>query len=538
MSDEIVPEREREIVGTSGAVRDRYRRFFGGFDNSKSIAHSSSTSKFKKQNLHLNRFRINPASLLYASIVPLVCFVLYILDVWIGYTLLYTWISLQVLAVEIIIVLLRDKNGRLSFFAMSKSDLVLCALLLFIYTVITANICLDLIPENSLAQVIVYPNFLTDSQCQQLILAAEDTAAAPTYSSQRGWQTNRHKYYPTTDLPLYTIRRHNISSADGRSSVDLVQWLNRSVISSRIFPILRRQYKLSGRYELSMQDAFLVKYDATSKGLQRHLSTHIDSSQLSFNIALSSPFPSESRSAAAAPTKPNFDEKNKNLRVHNKEFFKKAALTTNASYTDLLPSEGFLSGGTHFTLLDLTYRSERGSLLLHPSRVYHAGMEIDAGKRYILVGFVQVRHPSLWSSLWRKFGAVARCMVLQVANSTVTEPPETVTETAVDDSGVAFVQQASSTLTFDGCRTWLWVYGYELYVVYKEIFLRPSTSIGNIALKVTVFLLCVFLVVLGTSICMLCCLYPGDEDFADSSTDGTTLDRSTNNVSSRKNRAE
>lgn len=51
---------------------------------------------------------------------------------------------------------------------------------------------------------------------------------------------------------------------------------------------------------------------------------------------------------------------------------------------------GFLSGGTHFTLLDLTYRSERGSLLLHPSRVYHAGMEIDAGKRYILVGFVQV----------------------------------------------------------------------------------------------------------------------------------------------------
>jgi hypothetical protein len=40
-----------------------------------------------------------------------------------------------------------------------------------------------------------------------------------------------------------------------------------------------------------MQDAFLVKYDATSKGLQRHLSTHMDSSQLSFNIALSTPLP-------------------------------------------------------------------------------------------------------------------------------------------------------------------------------------------------------------------------------------------------------
>lgn len=186
-SNEIVPE--RDVVTSSGAVRDRYRRFFGGFDNSKSsIVHSSSTSKFKKQNLHLKRFRIHPASLLYASIIPLVCLVLYIFDVWVGYMLLYAWISLQVLAVEIITVLLRDKNGRLSFFAMSKSDWLLCALLLFIYTVMTTNICLDLIPENSLAQVIVYPNFLTDSQCQQLISAAEETAASPTYSTQRGGQ--------------------------------------------------------------------------------------------------------------------------------------------------------------------------------------------------------------------------------------------------------------------------------------------------------------------------------------------------------------
>lgn len=187
MLNENIPERDRDNRETvsSGAVRDRYRRFFG-FDSKPANAHSSGASKFKKQNLHLNRFRIRPASLLYASIVPLVCLVLYILNIWIGYSLLYAWFSLQVLVVEIFTVLLRDKNGRLSFFSMSKSDWVLCALLLFIYSVITANICLDLIPENSMAHVIVYPNFFTIPQCEQLISAAEEAVAAPSYSSSRG----------------------------------------------------------------------------------------------------------------------------------------------------------------------------------------------------------------------------------------------------------------------------------------------------------------------------------------------------------------
>lgn len=72
------------------------------------------------------------------------------------------------------------------------------------------------------------------------------------------------------------------------------------VIAGRIFPLLRRHYQLSPRHELSMQDAFLVKYDASSKGLQRHLSTHMDSSQLSFNIALSTPLPPDPRVTAAS----------------------------------------------------------------------------------------------------------------------------------------------------------------------------------------------------------------------------------------------
>jgi len=61
---------------------------------------------------------------------------------------------------------------------------------------------------------------------------------------------------------------------------------------------------------------------------------------------------------------------------------------------------------------------------------------------------------------------------------------------------------------------------FHVLLICREIFIRPSKSVGNIILKVMIFVLCIFLVVLGTSIIMLCCLYPSDDD----STDLETLD--------------
>eukprot|EP01037_Dinobryon_pediforme_P022198 gene22198-23269_t len=200
-----------------------------------------------------------------------------------------------------------------------------------------------------------------------------------------------------------------------------------------------------------MKDAFIVKYDATAKGFQRHLSTHQDSSLLSFHIALSSPRstgdllpdarqaprqsqslrsslkpPSNSSSSSLSPPQPQAS-----LSEETKEKERERGKETEQQ-------EGFLSGGTHFTLLDLTYRPDRGSLLTHPSRVYHAGAEIEGGRRYLLVGFVQVRHPDLLSSFWRKYGAVARCMSLReqaASNSTGTKASslQSATHTAQGD---------------------------------------------------------------------------------------------------------
>jgi len=271
---------------------------------------------------------------------------------------------------------------------------------------------MDLFRENMTANVYIIPNFISVLQCKQLITAAENMVSVGTKISSLGWQTSRHKYYPTTDLPLYSIANHSITTENGQQ--DLVLWLNHSIIEGKIFPLLRKQFSLSNRDELYMQDAFIVKYDALTNGAQRHLSTHQDSSLLSFNIALSPPLPISTKavieSGNVADISKNIRSKatgGRHLHIHNKS-------------EDMYSIDmGFTQGGTHFTLLDECFRPEQGSLLTHPSRVFHAGVEIDYGKRYILVGFVQLqRYPYTKSLFWRKFGAVARCMKVNVANST------------------------------------------------------------------------------------------------------------------------
>jgi hypothetical protein len=208
------------------------------------------------------------------------------------------------------------------------------------------------------------------------------TASLPSAAAYHGWQTNRHKYFPTTDLPLYTIRNHSVQTSSG-DRADLVEWLNHSVVEGRVFPLIRRHYSVPLNQELYMQDAFIVKYDAATPGAQTHLSTHQDSSLFSFTIALSSPAALSSRSRR---------------RVD--------------SFTPPESEQPFEGGGTHLTLLDEVLRPRKGSLVLHPSRVYHAGASITAGRRYLLVGFVQLRGTP-WTWEWRRFGRLARCMAVQ-----------------------------------------------------------------------------------------------------------------------------
>ena len=117
----------------------------------------------------------------------------------------------------------------------------------------------------------------------------------------------------------------------------LAGWLNRK-LRDVIWPALAAQFAVREE-ELWLQDAFVVRYEPDG---QRGLAPHLDDSELSFNIALSDP-------------------------------------------------TSFGGGGTSFAAAAATLRPQRGQMVSHFGRVFHAGEPVTEGTRYILAGFVGAR---------------------------------------------------------------------------------------------------------------------------------------------------
>lgn len=102
--------------------------------------------------------------------------------------------------------------------------------------------------------------------------------------------------------------------------------------------LVKASYNLPDNIELNISDLFIVKYECSQ---QNYLELHQDGSFMSFNILLS----------------------------NNSDF------------------EG---GGTYFDD-GLTSKTEQGDLLIHSSKIKHSGKPITKGKRYLLVGFVNLQ---------------------------------------------------------------------------------------------------------------------------------------------------
>jgi hypothetical protein len=100
---------------------------------------------------------------------------------------------------------------------------------------------------------------------------------------------------------------------------------------------IKNSYGLHDEMNLQISDLFVVKYKEDS---QNYLEMHCDESLLSFNILLS-------------------------------------------DKTD------FEGGGTYFDD-GLIVKLEQGSVVVHSSKIKHAGLPITKGTRYILVGFVNI----------------------------------------------------------------------------------------------------------------------------------------------------
>jgi hypothetical protein len=173
------------------------------------------------------------------------------------------------------------------------------------------------------------------------------------------------------------------------ATVDFVSWLN-STVENTIFPILRRQFDLSdaadGTPVLSMKDLFIVKYSADAPHSQRHLELHTDSSQISFNIALSTHLPeADPASLDSTDADQTCTEEVLSETVSDPD----SGLSSTASGLPACrqgdigngngTSSAYSGGGTYILRSDSVVHTAKGAMLSHPSRIHHAGAPITAG---------------------------------------------------------------------------------------------------------------------------------------------------------------
>jgi hypothetical protein len=258
-------------------------------------------------------------------------------------------------------------------------DRALILILYFLFLFFYLLLYLSILPSNTTSSVFISPSpILSLNECSLIIHSAESAARV-----QGGWNTSRHRWYPTTDISAYSIKELisppaisssiTLSSSSALPLIKFNDWINRTV-HQLIFPLLSQSYNIPPEDYL-IQDLFIVKYDLNG---QTSLPVHRDSSMVTFNIALSQ------------------------------------------------EGEDYHGGGTRFLITDpLVTNVPRGYMMSHESKVYHSGHPITSGTRYILIGFVNVRS-SFFPLWWKGFGAYARCLDFPVNSLTIIDERSTV----------------------------------------------------------------------------------------------------------------
>lgn len=113
---------------------------------------------------------------------------------------------------------------------------------------------------NPLSKHYVIPSFINKKRCSEIIEKANKYGK---------WTSNRHKNYPTTDIPVDNIPELNVDNE-----------------LEKIKDICKDKYQLETKSIITPFDIFVVKYDANG---QSSLDLHRDSSILSFVLLLSNP---------------------------------------------------------------------------------------------------------------------------------------------------------------------------------------------------------------------------------------------------------
>lgn len=165
--------------------------------------------------------------------------------------------------------------------------------------------------------------------------------------------------------------RHYPTTDISMTKVPALVQLWESKLRGRVFAEVHRVFGLRPA-QLLEDDLFVVRYDA-AEGHQHGLVPHADRSHVSFNVAL---------------------------------------------------NRGFAGGGTDFVHFGPTvvHAAQPGQLLLHHSGVLHAGRNVTAGVRFILVGFLTVKDAPWHASLWNHWGMLATSLHLEQDDATAILP--------------------------------------------------------------------------------------------------------------------
>jgi hypothetical protein len=370
---------------------------------------------------------------LYMVTIPLLGFLQQHSLLWNVYILAIYWILLQCFVIEIISKLILKTPWK----DVEELDVALGVVAALFIGCVSGSIFIDFIPENNIAIVYKTNNILSSYQCDSIIALAEAHAhanlqrnfptgvASSSYGPQQsliendGWQTTRHANYPTTDMSAYAIKANItlrkacgqqdvfVQAASSRCPVDLDRtttiatssstttttismessekytmdfgtWLNETV-EDTILPLLARQHNVPVHL-MSMRDLFVVKYDADTPHRQRHLQTHIDSSQLSFNIALSTGEDATATTTTAATAVTV-------VSVTGTADMKTEAPDGLTVATAPKAAQTYSGGGTYFVRSQRTEHVQKGGMLSHPSRIYHAGSAVSKGTLYDIVHY-------------------------------------------------------------------------------------------------------------------------------------------------------
>ena len=185
---------------------------------------------------------------------------------------------------------------------------------------------------------------LSADECTRLIAAAECAAR------HRGWQSKRHRHYPTVDLPLHDIPHAHYARV--RSRLDEV-----------VLPAMRSRY--APCRGLRIREAFVVRYEAPEVGGGQEVGGGGAGGE-----------------AAQGDTAAKGWPKQPGLALHRDGTLLNCIILLSS------PSE-FEGGGTVFAPpLDSTYRSGRGECLCSCGQYLHGAEPVSRGVRYVLVAFI------------------------------------------------------------------------------------------------------------------------------------------------------